>query len=228
MPEHPKVVWGVNAAQSKDWFNAYKARKLLRRPKTEEQEKERRSLPGVLTDPQGHIIRTRVRRFSGDMARVAQHFCQRRLREADYLGFVAKEVEKLLRSVAAMSSLRFTPQQVREKARSVILDVTRAIQEYPDRQVPLGAVRDLAALVVSRVEAVLDERDEEKNSQSSKKALPEYAPFLEKKIRALGLDVRNLPGLIETARAMGVDVDGILAKLEAGEEPEELERLLGG
>ncbi len=235
MPDHPKVVWGKGASEHRDWFNKYQARKLLQKPKTEEQEAERRRLPGVLTDPQGHIIRTRLRRLHGDIAKVSQHLVLRRLSLSDYIAYAQREVERMVRSVAAMSSLRLTRQQTRKAAISVRDTIARVLQGHQEGKYPMGLALELAKIVTDEIEALLTGRRaepavkkaEEKISESGRNNLSEYGPFLENKVRALGLKMEDLPGLIATARHMGVDVDAILAKLRRGEDPEELRELLG-
>lgn len=233
--QHGKMVWGQEASKAKQWFHNYEAKKLLRKPRNEEDKAEQKRAPGVLTDPQGHIIRTRVRRFQGDITRVTQHVVQNRLSRDNYLMYVIREVEKLIRSMAAMSSLRLDPVQVRQICRDVRDDVARMLQPYSGR-LPLGMVNDLVQNIIKGVENRLasrrDQPDtvkaEEKISHSSQKGLSEYAPLLENKIRALGLDAKDLPGLIATARSMGVPVDKIMADLEKDGESEDLNKLLGG
>lgn len=230
-----KTVWGQEASKAKKWFNNYQAKKLLRKPRTEEDKTEQKRAPGVLTDPQGHIIRTRVRRFQGDITRVTQHVVQNRLSRDNYLVYISREIEKLIRSMGAMSSLRLDQVKIRQISRNVRDDVARMLQPHSGR-LPLGMVNDLVQTVIRGVEDLLgarrDQPDmvkaEEKISLSSQKGLSEYAPLLENKIRALGLSAKDLPGLIATARSMGVDVDKIMADLERGEESEELNKLLGG
>ena len=230
-----KTVWGQEASKAKQWFHNYQAKKLLRKPRNDEDKAEQKKAPGVLTDPQGHIIRTRVRRFKGDVTRVTQHVVQGRLSRDNYLMYIIREVEKLLRSMGALSSLRLDSGKIRQICRGVRDDVARMIQPHSGR-LPLGMVSDLVQNIIQGVENRLatrrDQPDtvkaQEKISHSSQKGLSEYAPQLENKIRALGLDAKDLPGLIATARSMGVPVDKIMADLEKDGESEDLNNLLGG
>lgn len=199
-------------------------------PKTESQPTS--NVPSVVKDPLGTILRQRMVRLNRDMDMISQAYCWKQVRRGDYLAYVLSNVTRFLSESGRLPNLMLTMTQIRKGAQQVVDDLVGILQGIPEQQVNINLAKRLHETIMMTIEQVIGvgkasaPTPEKKGDDFLEKLPSNSRHFLESRIRALGYDAKDLPGLMDTARKMGIDVDNIMAKLEQGEIPPELDGIL--
>lgn len=243
-----KVVYGRLAEQFRDAIAEDSVRHLTRPASPEEkhrQESQSKS-PSILTDPQGTIIRARMKRFKPAITHYAKNLCLRHISQDDFLIAVRNESQKLLENIQSMGRLMMGGDQIRAKVREILTTLQQMMDGIPKSQMDIQMVTPIVEKIVDTIEAAIATRaampDHEKYQEIRDKAaerlpLAENDPLADfpaeirsritERLTMIGLNPRDLDTIKRVARQFGVeDPDEAIEQLKKGEIPEQLKNFL--
>jgi hypothetical protein len=228
-----KVVYGRIAEQFRQAVIADEVKRLTEKKKADEEK-----VPEIISDPQGMIIRGRLRRFKPAILTYAKNFCLHLISEDDFLLAVKGEARRMLTSVRSMGRIRISATQVEQYSKDIVYTLARMLQDVPEAAIEINMATPLVDAVMSMIEQVFAERaalpDHEKLGEGKETAVSEDDPLKDfppdiralvvERLVMLGLNPRDIDTIKRFARQMGVDPEEAIEEMKQGRIPEKLRK----
>lgn len=240
-----KVAYGRLASQYKDAIVKDSVQHLTRPPTEEEKQQEAaKKSPGIVSDPQGTIIRARIQRFKPALEHYAKNLCFRQITKDDFLISIRNESQKLLENIQSMGRLMLSTGQVRDHVHEVVDTLHKMMEGIPESQMDIQMVTPIVDTIIGIIEKAIASRaampahekyQEMKDKATQRMPIPQDDPLAEfppeirsritERMAMIGLNPRDMETIKRLARQFGVeDPDEAIEQLKRGEIPEQLQK----
>jgi hypothetical protein len=234
-----KVLYGNIAENFREAILADEVSRLAR-PKKDEPAKP--EVPALISDPQGMIIRGRLKRFRPTIDSYCKNFCLDRITRDDFLLAIRNECRKMFNGIRTLGRIHITPTQVNEYAQGIMYAIARMLQGVPDSAVEINMVPPLLDAVMQMVEQAFAERSamsmhdkidegrpdpQKPRDDDPLKDFPEsIRTAIVNRMIEMGLNPRDVVTLKRLIRQLGMEPDEAFEELKAGRIPDKLKKYL--
>ena len=232
-----KVLYGNIAEGFRDAILADEVSRLAR-PKKDEPGKP--EVPALISDPQGMIIRSRLKRFRPTIDSYCKNFCLDRISRDDFFIAIRNECRKMFNGIRTLGRMHITPSQVEEYSRGIMYAVARMLEGVPASAVEINMVPPLLDAVMQMVEQAFAERsamtmgekiDEGRvdprkpRDDDPLKDFPDaIREAIVNRMVSMGLNPRDVTTLKRLIRQLGMEPDEAFEELKAGRIPDKLKK----